>query len=141
MLRLKVVCLLKVDDRFLFAIRTNSKSQRQFFVPPGGRIELFEYSWVAVEREMREEVGVELRNPKLLGVLENMFEWREQKWHEVIFVYLDDRVAPIEIPAMGIETNGEAFPLVWKSMSELIQADLPIFPDGLLDLLVEKRVC
>ena len=56
--------------------------------PLGGHVEFGEYALDTVRREFREEIGQELTDVRLLGVLENIFGWRGGTEHEVVFIFV-----------------------------------------------------
>jgi 8-oxo-dGTP pyrophosphatase MutT (NUDIX family) len=55
--------------------------------PLGGHVEFGEYALETVHREFREELGRELTDVRLLGVLENIFGWQGGTQHEVVFIF------------------------------------------------------
>lgn len=54
---------------------------------PGGRVEFGESSEGALQREMREELGLEVQLERLLWIVENFFSFGEVHVHEVAFYY------------------------------------------------------
>lgn len=63
---LTVLCLVEKDNRFLLQNRV--KDDWRGFAMPGGHIEPGESIIDAVVREMKEETGLTISNPKLCGV-------------------------------------------------------------------------
>lgn len=63
---LTVLCLVEKDNRFLLQNRV--KDEWRGFAMPGGHIEPGESIIDAVVREMKEETGLTILNPKLCGV-------------------------------------------------------------------------
>ena len=63
---LTVLCLVEKDNKFLLQNRV--KDDWRGFAMPGGHIELGESIVDAVVREMKEETGLTILNPKLCGV-------------------------------------------------------------------------
>ncbi|HET7034562.1 MAG TPA: NUDIX hydrolase [Thermomicrobiaceae bacterium] len=59
-----------------------------FWAMPGGRPEFGEPSDVALQREMREEIGVEVAVERFLWLLENFYAYRGQQVHELACYYL-----------------------------------------------------
>lgn len=59
-----------------------------FWFPPGGRVELHEPAAVSLQREMREELGIDVQVNRLLWVIENFYVWREHASHEIAFYFL-----------------------------------------------------
>lgn len=64
-----------------------------FWTFPGGRAEIGETSQETLEREMVEELGVEVSVGRLLWSVENFFHYEERDWHEFGLYYL------MELPA------------------------------------------
>ncbi len=58
-----------------------------FYRPFGGGVEFGEQSVNALEREIQEELGQAIKDVKLLGVVENIFEFEGRTGHEIIFLY------------------------------------------------------
>ena len=65
-IELTVLCLIEDGDRILLQNRT--KSDWQGYALPGGHVEQGESFIDAVKREMKEETGLEIKTPKLVGV-------------------------------------------------------------------------
>jgi len=61
-----------------------------FWALPGGRCELLEPAGEALRREMKEELGVDVRVERLLWVIENFFEWHDTAHHELGLYFLMD---------------------------------------------------
>ena len=53
---------------------------------PGGRVKFGETSLEAIAREIMEETGETLSNPKLYAVIENFFN-ANNNFHEYLFIY------------------------------------------------------
>ena len=75
-----------------------------FWALPGGRGELLEVSRDTLQREMFEELGVEIRIERLVWVVENFFEHDEFAFHEIGLYFLI--VFP---PASSVYEKSEAF--------------------------------
>ena len=74
-------------DGALLVSEPVSGSDPPFQRPLGGHVEFGEYALDTVCREFREEIGQELTDVRLLGVLENIFGWRGDTEHEVVFIF------------------------------------------------------
>jgi ADP-ribose pyrophosphatase YjhB (NUDIX family) len=55
-----------------------------FHRPLGGHVEFGEYALDTVNREFEEELGQSLTGVRLLGVLENIFQWDGATQHEIV---------------------------------------------------------
>lgn len=53
----------------------------------GGRVEIGERSDNTVKREILEETGKEVEITGYIATIENFFEMRERKYHEILFVH------------------------------------------------------
>ncbi|MFW9949178.1 MAG: NUDIX hydrolase [Candidatus Thorarchaeota archaeon] len=59
-----------------------------FWALPGGRCELLENSKDTLEREMKEELEIEIIVNRLLFVVENFFKYKKVPYHELGIYYL-----------------------------------------------------
>ena len=57
------------------------------FRPVGGTIEYGEDSKSAVIREVKEEINIDIIEPKLIGIIEHIFPWYGEIGHEYDFIY------------------------------------------------------
>lgn len=80
---------------------------REFWVLPGGRVELGEESRVALQREMREELGLQASVGRMIWVTENFFELGGKRHHELGLYYL------MELP---LEPSPEPFVVLSASI-------------------------
>ena len=67
-----------------------------FYCLPGGHAELGESSKDAAVREMKEELELDCKVINLICLLENFFNGKERKVHEVCYIYLMEPVEDIE---------------------------------------------
>ena len=104
--------------------------------PLGGAVDRGERAEDAVVREIQEELGAEIQNVRLLGVLENIFRKNDAEWHEIVFMFEAKFVdASLEAAErlVGMEADGDRIEAIWLDVSK--PPDLPLYPDGLLELL------
>ena len=91
-----------------------------FWALPGGRVKIMEESQNAVQREMKEELDVQVKVERLLWTVENFFTYNSKNFHELGFYYLISSAEQYEIQAQeffGIE--GEKFIYKWMPLNEL----------------------
>lgn len=98
----------------------------------GGGIEFGELAVEALRREFREELDVAIDDARLVGVIENRFEYEGQPGHEIAHVFA---VRSAELDAVPLEAElvvlDEGSPVRWVP----VDTDTPVFPTGVLDLL------
>jgi ADP-ribose pyrophosphatase YjhB (NUDIX family) len=134
--RLKAVCVITHGGEYLFSVGVDPLDQRTFLVPVGGGIEFAELALSAALREVQEEIGVDVEAPRLLGVLENIFTYNGETEHEVAFCYIGRVRSMDDVPTEGVESDGMSFPLRWLSEGELRSPDILVYPEGILDLIL-----
>jgi len=104
----------------------------------GGGVEFGERAVDALAREWREELGLELEAPALLGVLENRFTSSGRDGHEVVFVFAA-RLADADVYAreelVSTEPDGTRHVALWVPLDELRRGPTPFKPAGLLELV------
>lgn len=114
-------------------------SGETFYRPLGGAIEFGEYGHQALAREIREEIDTEIENLRFLGLSENLFDFAGQQGHEIVLIYEADLVgsAVYEQEVMtGREDDGNPFKVLWASLARFQRGEAPLYPDGLLELLL-----
>ena len=109
-----------------------------FYRPLGGGIEFGESSETTVRRELKEEINVEVGDLRFLGVLENIFMFNGNSYHEIVMVFdgsLIDSGLYAQAEIHGKEANGDDIRALWKSLDEFASGHSILYPDGLLNLL------
>ena len=103
----------------------------------GGGVELGERSEEAVVREIAEELRATLVDPRLLGVLENVFTYDGERGHEVVFVYAGRLVEGDVVPPEGgwYDDVGTPMWVEWRRCEEGDDGPVPLYPDGVGRLL------
>lgn len=136
-IRCKAVCVFSHQQSILLSKDTDPSNGTTFYGPLGGGIEFGETSQDAIAREIQEEIGAEISDIKLLGVLENLFWYGGAQCHEVVFVY-DAKFVDLSFyekaSIIGQESNGSEITATWQNLD-----DFPVkgklVPEGLFELL------
>ena len=109
----------------------------------GGRIEIGENSEDALKRELLEELGKEVEVIENLATIENFFEMKSQKYHEIMFLYkaefVNEEDRKIEKPIKNIEGKNylryelldldkiDEYPLLPRVVKEILKnGDFPV---------------
>ncbi len=133
----KAICVFRHAERILVAHSTDRVKSQRYARPLGGTVEFGERAADALRREIREELGLELRDPCLLGVLENLFVLDGKPGHEIIFVFDAAFVEArsYDAPTLPLAEPGWDGPAEWATIDSFRAGAVPLYPDGLLALL------
>lgn len=121
----------------VLVIRSTAPSGAPFLRLPGGGIEPGERAVQAAVREIREEVGATLVDPRLLGVVENLFTTPgAASVHEHCFV-ISGQLAEPELGerAWSGLVRDTGHPWSWLAEADLRAGSTPFHPAAVLDLL------
>ena len=137
-IRAKAVCLVRNGTKILLAEGYDPCKNQRYVIPVGGGIEFFESAKDAAVREVFEEIGVRVKNPRLLGISENMFTFDGQPGHEIVLVFAAEfhDVSHYEVAQFaGRESNDEPFVAQWYEESALKAGEIPFYPDGIVGMI------
>ncbi|WP_410643153.1 NUDIX hydrolase [Amycolatopsis sp. lyj-346] len=106
-----------------------------FHRPLGGGIEFGETSKEALEREFLEELGAEITVGERLGVLENVFSWRDRPGHEIAFVFAAKFVDQSLYRRDEMKILDDPGTARWVDVAEFRDGSKILYPEGLIELL------
>ena len=140
-----VIGIFRRDDAMLvFESREPDSGGQIYYRPLGGSIEFGEYGHQALARELREEIGAEIKNARYLGLRENLFRSPSgQRAHEIVLVYeaeLADGTLYEKDEMLVVEDSGATFIAYWKPLAFFQRGEAPLYPSGLLELLLDTEV-
>ena len=101
----------------------------------GGHVELMEKSADTIHREFAEELAQTVTDVQLLGVLENLFQWRERDQHEIVFIYTArfEDPAAYQIPEQRVLDDDRGYArVIWRAAAAASPA---LYPDGVTRLI------
>jgi 8-oxo-dGTP pyrophosphatase MutT (NUDIX family) len=101
----------------------------------GGGVDFGERGEEALRREMREELGVELGEARLVGVVENLFVFEQLPGHELQLIYETEFADPSlygEDRLVGIEDEPKIG--TWRDLDHP-NPDTPLYPEDLFEHL------
>ncbi len=104
-----------------------------FYRPIGGGIEFGETSLITAKRELIEEIGATLINEEFLDVIENIFDFNGNKFHEITFLFKG------EIKEKEL-TKIEHVPILDKENKYAEWIPISDIKDGKINILPEKSL-
>lgn len=108
---------------------------------PGGRIELGENSEETIKREILEEMGKEVETVGYVSTIENFFEMKGFKYHEIMFVhkveFKNEKDKLIEETIKNIEGK-DFLEYQWIDLNQI--DNYPIVPKAIKEILKEKEL-
>jgi ADP-ribose pyrophosphatase YjhB (NUDIX family) len=122
-------------DGALLVSEYNGPRTPPFQRPLGGHVEFGEYAADTIRREFPEEIGQEVTDVRLLGVVENLFRWQDRDEHEVVFVFSARFTDPAayEIGEQRILDDSEGHTrVIWRQPDAVSP---PLYPAGVADLI------
>ena len=133
-----VICLFRNDGRFLASLGTDSVKDQDFYRPLGGMIEFGETAEAALKREIREELGEEIKNIKYLGTFENLFTYEGKPGHEIILVFDAEFINSSVYEKDVIDVNEADFwyKAYWITYEEFHSGALTVYPVAIKEFLL-----
>jgi len=86
-IRVIAICVFRHGDKILVFENYDESKGTPYYRPLGGGVEFGETTEQAIKREIKEEIGEEITDLKLLTVLENLFTLEGKPGHEIVYVY------------------------------------------------------
>lgn len=107
------------DGRMLFVVRAREPGKGRL-APPGGFVERGERAEDALRRELREEVGLEIGEPRFFGSFTNEYLYRGVVYPVLDLGFVADALNPEQAKALD-----DAQAVVWRNpFTELDPAEL-----------------
>lgn len=106
----------------------------------GGRVEIGEDSENTVKREIQEELGKQVEVIEYVSTIENFFEMKNSKYHEILFVhkaeFIDDEDKKIEYTLKNTEGK-DYLQYEWLQLDKIDQ--YPLWPKAIQTVLKEGK--
>ena len=106
----------------------------------GGRVEIGENSADTIKREIMEELGKEIEVKGYISTIENFFEMKGSKYHEIMFVheieFRNKEDQKIEYIMKNIEGK-DYLQYEWIDLDKI--SEYPLLPKAIKDVLNENK--
>lgn len=129
---LTVLCLIRRGDEYLLQDRV--KKDWKGFTLPGGHVEPGESIVDAVVREMKEETGLTVKNPKLCGVKQFPISGESgENGRYLVFLFVADKFS-------GEIVSSEEGTMHWVKIEDLQKVNLVSDFKELLDVMLDENL-
>lgn len=106
----------------------------------GGRVQIGENSAKTVKREIQEELGKNIEITSYIATIENFFEMKGSKYHEILFVhqveFIDDEDKKIEYTLKNREGK-DYLQYEWIDLNKI--EEYPLYPKTIQNILKEQK--
>ena len=119
-------------------VHKNGKTNHYALV--GGRVEIGENSADTIKREIKEELGKDIEIIEYLSTIENFFEKKGSKYHEIIFLYKiefkNEEDKKIEYTMKNLEGK-DYLQYEWLELNKIDK--YPLLPQAIKDVLKQGQ--
>ncbi|WHX42463.1 NUDIX hydrolase [Mesobacillus sp. AQ2] len=121
----RVAAVMIVNNHILI----HRQADDEHWALPGGRVTVMEDSQTSIVREVKEELGIDVKVDRLLWFTENFFDYKHRDFHEIGLYY---HVSPLE-GSFDFQADaffgeeGERLVYQWVPISQL--AKIKLYPE------------
>lgn len=119
-------------------VHKNGKTNHYALV--GGRVEIGENSADTIKREIKEELGKDIEIIEYLSTIENFFENKGSKYHEIMFLYkiefTNEEDKKIEYTMKNLEGK-DYLQYEWLELNKIDK--YPLLPQAIKDVLKQGQ--
>ncbi len=131
----RVAAIIENEGKFL----VTDHKDKNYLSLIGGRAKIGESSIDTIKREVLEETGYKVSEAKVMGVIENFFEFKDNNYHEILIlikVDFEDKSIYAKEKIACQDKKGIYF--TWKNIDKLKKENLK--PSILIDYLNEPNL-
>ncbi|TGB04941.1 NUDIX domain-containing protein [Halobacillus salinus] len=115
----------------------HSNGEGNYYRPLGGTIEFGERSDWTVNREFKEELGIEVIIQRYITCLENIFKINGDVGHEIFQIYLVDLKEEwmYDKPYLEVKEGTRSSKALWVPIRKVLDGNEFIYPEGLTKII------
>lgn len=117
-------------------VLTHKNIKEDHYALIGGRVQVGEDSETTLKREIMEELGKEIEITEYISTIENFFEHKGEKYHEIMFVhkaeFVNEEDKKIEDTIKNIEGK-EYLQYEWLDLGKI--DEYPLLPEAIKEVL------
>ena len=130
-----VLGLVRKDNKILVSKGYDESKEQEFYRCLGGGIEFLEKSEGALKREFKEQLNIEIKVGKFLGISENIFNYKGKNAHELVLfydAYIDDKDYKEKYNVIDDDSETEA---IWIDIDKFKNNELILYPEQIFKYL------
>ncbi len=130
-----VLGIVRKGNKLLVSKGYDKSKKQEFYRCLGGGIEFLERSEDALIREFKEELNINIKVGKFLGICENIFNYKGKNAHELVLLYdayIDDKDYQEKYKVIDDESESEA---VWIEINRFKDKELTLYPEEIFNYL------
>lgn len=130
-----VLGIVRKGNKLLVSKGYDKSKKQEFYRCLGGGIEFLERSEDALIREFKEELNINIKVGKFLGICENIFNYKGKNAHELVLLYdayIDDKDYQEKYKVIDDESESEA---VWVEINRFKDKELTLYPEEIFNYL------
>lgn len=130
-----VLGLVRNGNKLLVSKGYDKLKEQEFYRCLGGGIEFLEKSENALKREFKEELNIDIKVGKFLGISENIFNYKGKNAHELVLfydAYIDDKDYQEKYSVIDDDSETEA---MWIDINRFKDKELTLYPEQIFKYL------
>jgi len=130
-----VLGIVRKGNKLLVSKGYDKSKKQEFYRCLGGGIEFLERSEDALIREFNEELNINIKVGKFLGICESIFNYKGKNAHELVLLYdayIDDKDYQEKYKVIDDESETEA---VWIEINRFKDKELTLYPEEIFNYL------
>lgn len=130
-----VLGIVRKGNKLLVSKGYDKSKKQEFYRCLGGGIEFLERSEDALIREFKEELNINIKVGKFLGICESIFNYKGKNAHELVLLYdayIDDKDYQEKYKVIDDESETE---VVWIEINRFKDKELTLYPEEIFNYL------